>query len=113
MILELEKEKVSARFSLQLDLNYSPISRYEQIPKEDQEDLISGDAAFFAISVEANCFGEVYHFVSQGMIMSLDEEDREEEFEAFVSSEGGLFDDIITKLKVWTNEIGDKPRWSK
>lgn len=113
MVLELEKEKMTARFSLSVDLNYSPISRYEQIPMEDQEDLISGDAAFFAISIEVNYLGEIHHFISQGMIMSLDEEDREEEFAAFVSSEGGLFDDIITRLKVWTNEVGDKPRWSK
>ncbi len=113
MVLELEKENISARFSLRVDMSYSPISRYEQIPMEDQEDLISGDAAFFAIDAEVQYLGEIYHFISQGMIMSLDEEDREEEFEAFVSSDDGLFDDIITRLKVWTNEIGDKPRWSK
>ncbi len=113
MTLELEKEKIMAKFTLHLDRSYSPISRYEQIPSEDQEDLISGEAAFFAIAIEAEFQGTIHYFSSQGMIMSLDERDREEEFEAFVASEGGLLDDVVTKVKTWTSEVSDKPRWSK
>ena len=113
MTLELEKDNIRALFSLHIDRLYSPISRYEQIPKEDQDDLISGDAAFYAITVEAISGEDVFHFISQGMIMSLHEDDRLEEFEAFVCSDGGLFEDVIKRVKVWTNEKGLSPRWSK
>tara|TARA_R110000868_G_scaffold117600_17_gene312678 strand:- start:26155 stop:26496 length:342 start_codon:yes stop_codon:yes gene_type:complete len=113
MTLELEKEKILVRFSLRADGSYSPISRYEHIPQEDQDDLVAGEAGFYAISIEATLDGETHHFISQGMIMSHDDEIREEEFEAFVASEGGLMDEVITRVKVWTNETSNEPRWSK
>ena len=40
MTLEAEKEKVKAKFILKVDSNYSPISRFEHIPREDQQDLL-------------------------------------------------------------------------
>lgn len=113
MTLELEKEKVQARFSVASDANYSPISRFEHIPKEDQEDLLAGDAGFYAIYVEATFEGETHSFVSQGMIMSHDDEERQEEFETFVLSDGGLLEDVIKQLKSWKSGDEKHPRWSK
>lgn len=113
MTLETEKEKVQAKFLVRLDVNYSPISRFEHIPREDQEDLVAGDAGFYAIDVEATYEGQTHHFVSQGMIMSHDDEEREEEFEAFVMSEGGLLEEVINKIKSWNDGSAERPRWSK
>lgn len=112
MTLELEKEKIFAKFLLSADGSYSPISRYEHIPQDDQDDLVAGEAGFYAIDVQATFEGEVHTFSSQGMIMSLDDEEREEEFQAFVMSEGGLLDEVITILKTWTNQSSKNPRWS-
>lgn len=112
MTLEIEKEKIRVKFSMRADSSYSPISRFEHIPKEDQEDLIAGDAGFYAIEIEATSEGETHHFVSQGMIMSHDEDEREQEFEAFVMSEGGLMEEVVLRVKTWS-ESGDHPRWSK
>lgn len=113
MTLELEKEKVQMKFSLHADAAYSPISRFEQIPREDQEDLIAGEAGFYSIDIEAHFNGETLHFVSQGMIMSLDEDARDEEFEAYVTSEGGLVEEVILRVKTWSKEKANTPRWSK
>ena len=112
MTLELEKEKILVRFSLRADGSYSPISRYEHIPQDDQDDLVAGEAGFYAISIEAISGEQTHSFISQGMIMSHDDEIREE-FESFVMSEGGLMDEVITRVKVWTNETSTSPRWSK
>lgn len=113
MTLETEKEKVRATFLVRLDANYSPISRFEHIPREDQEDLVAGNAGFYAIDVEATFNDETHHFVSQGMIMSHDDEEREEEFEAFVMSEGGLLEEVVNKVKSWNDGSAKRPRWSK
>lgn len=113
MTLEAEKEKVKAKFILKVDSNYSPISRFEHIPREDQQDLLSGEASFYSIQIEAIYQNETYYFVSHGMIMSHDDHEREEEFEAFVMSEGGLLDEIVTKVRDWGSRDLQLPQWSK
>lgn len=113
MTLETEKEKVRAIFLVKPDSAYSPISRFEHIPREDQEDLLSGDASFYAIHVEATFEDETFYFISQGMIMSHDDEEREEEFEAFVMNEGGLLEEVVAQIKKWTSDSMKHPRWSK
>jgi len=113
MTLEAEKEKVKARFILKVDNDYSPISRFEHIPHQDQQELLSGEASFYNIQVEASYHDETYYFISQGMIMSHDDHEREEEFEAFVMSEGGLFEEVINKVKTWHVRKDNAPDWSR
>ena len=94
----IETDPFTFELSLKRDSEYSPFTHTEIVDEDDLLDISNERAGFFSLDIKVKYKNKEYIFYRSGLILSTDEEEREEELLEHFDQEGPLYVSIMEKI---------------